>query len=141
MSKSLRWIWHHKGSAGERAKGLAVGVFSGCFPFFGLQTLLGISLASVIKGNHLLAAIGTWISNPFTYLPLYWMNYYVGSTLIGKQENFPNISNLDSQEVWSQSLSFIVRVILGSFIVGGIAGTLSGAIYYHILKKLSRSAK
>ncbi|MFO0103826.1 MAG: DUF2062 domain-containing protein, partial [Cyanobium sp.] len=65
LGAALSWL-------GERARGLAAGIFCGCFPFFGLQTLLGIGLASVLRGNHLLAAAGTWISNPFTYVPLYW---------------------------------------------------------------------
>ena len=55
----------------------------GCFPFFGLQTLLGMALASLVRGNHLLAAAGTWISNPFTYLPLYWFNYNLGCRFWG----------------------------------------------------------
>ena len=135
LYKSLVWIWQQEGSASQRAKGLAVGVFSGCFPFFGLQTLLGISLAGIIRGNLLLAAIGTWISNPFTYLPLYWFNYMVGSILIGQQENFPKIGNLDSQEVWTQSLSFIIRIILGSFVTGGLAASITGSIFYQLLKK------
>ena len=68
----LAWLWAQEGSHGQRARGLAAGIFCGCFPFFGLQTLLGVALASVVRGNHLLAAAGTWVSNPFTYVPLYW---------------------------------------------------------------------
>ena len=70
------------GSPFFNAKGMAVGVFCGCFPFFGLQTLIGLFLARVVKGNLFLAAIGTWISNPFTYVPLYFFNYKVGSSLL-----------------------------------------------------------
>ena len=50
------------------AKGVAVGVFCGCFPFFGFQTLLGLFLARVAKGNLFLAAIGTSVS--YTHLTL-----------------------------------------------------------------------
>ena len=81
----MRWIWQQEGSPGQRARGLAAGIFCGCFPFFGLQTLLGIALASVVRGNHLLAAAGTWISNPFTYVPLYWFNYHVGDVSRGEE--------------------------------------------------------
>ena len=80
--QALQWVWQQEGSPGQRARGLAAGIFCGCFPFFGLQTLLGIALASVVRGNHLLAAAGTWISNPFTYVPLYWFNYHVGDVLL-----------------------------------------------------------
>ena len=78
------WIWKEEGTPAERARGVAVGIFSGCFPFFGLQSLMGVCLASLVRGHHLLAVIGTWISNPLTYLPLYWLNYRVGSFVLGR---------------------------------------------------------
>ena len=59
---------NQNGSPFFNAKGLAIGVFSGCFPFFGFQTLMGVFFAKIAKGNIVLAAIGTWISNPFTCL-------------------------------------------------------------------------
>ncbi|MED5164816.1 MAG: DUF2062 domain-containing protein, partial [Cyanobacteriota bacterium] len=77
LRRWLVWLWQQEGTPGQRARGVAAGVFSGCFPLFGLQTLLGVALASVVRGNHVLAAIGTWISNPITYLPLYWFNYQI----------------------------------------------------------------
>ena len=80
--KILSLFSHQDGSPFFNAKGLAIGVFSGCFPFFGFQTLIGVFLAKLFKGNIFLAAIGTWISNPFTYIPLYYFNYKVGSIFL-----------------------------------------------------------
>ena len=60
------------------AKGLAVGVFAGCFPFFGIQSLLGILLATLCRGSKVAALAATWISNPLTYVPLYVFNYKIG---------------------------------------------------------------
>ena len=56
LQRSLQWIWQQEGTPRQRARGLAAGIFCGCFPIFGLQTLVGIALASVVRGNHLLAA-------------------------------------------------------------------------------------
>jgi cellulose synthase (UDP-forming) len=72
LRKRLIWLWRQEGSHGQRARGLAAGVLTGCYPVFGLQIVLGIGLASLVRGNHLLAVAGTWISNPLTSLPLYW---------------------------------------------------------------------
>ena len=69
--KILSLFRSQNGSPFFNAKGLAIGVFSGCFPFFGFQTLMGVFFAKIAKGNIVLAAIGTWISNPFTYIPLF----------------------------------------------------------------------
>ena len=88
----FRWLWRQEGSPGYRARGLAIGVFCGCFPFFGLQTLIGITLASLFRGNHLLAVSGTWISYPITYVPLCWLNYKVGTTLLDHGSNNYDLS-------------------------------------------------
>lgn len=88
----LLWLWQQEGSHGQRARGLAAGVFCGCFPFFGLQTLLGIALATALRGNHLFAAAGTWISNPLTYVPLYWFNDQIGTWLLGAGQGWPSMA-------------------------------------------------
>ena len=83
MRRGVLWLWRQEGTPAQRARGLAAGVFCGCYPFFGLQIFLSVGVASVVRGNHLLAAAGTLVSNPLTYLPLYWFNYLVGCRLLG----------------------------------------------------------
>jgi hypothetical protein len=46
------------------AKGLAIGVFAGSFPFFGIQSLIAIFLATICRGSKVAAVAATWISNP-----------------------------------------------------------------------------
>tara|TARA_Y100001968_G_scaffold332299_1_gene389925 strand:- start:13796 stop:14236 length:441 start_codon:yes stop_codon:yes gene_type:complete len=135
LRKFILWIWKQEGSPAQRARGIAVGVFSGCFPFFGLQTLLGLMLASLCKGNHLLAVAGTWISNPFTYFPLYWFNFKIGSFLVG-QERLINSSfqNLTRQEIWEQGWIFSSRLLLGCTLVGSLLGFSAGLICYLLIK-------
>ncbi len=132
--KILSLFLKQDGSPFFNAKGIAVGVFCGCFPFFGFQTLLGLFLARVAKGNLFLAAIGTWISNPFTYFPLYFFNYKVGSYLL---KNSPDIifdKNL-MNELWKQGSFFSLRLILGSALVGLFLAFISGVIVFLIYKK------
>ena len=117
------------------AKGVAVGVFCGCFPFFGFQTLLGLFLARVAKGNLFLAAFGTWISNPFTYVPLYFFNYKVGLFLL---KNSPDIifdKNIIIEELWEQGSVFSFRLILGSALVGLLLAFISGIVVFLLLKR------
>lgn len=110
-----------EGSHGQRARGLAAGVFCGCFPCFGLQTLLGVGLASLVRGNHLLAAAGSWISNPLTYAPLYWFNDQLGCWLLGSGQGWPSLDVLKGQGLWELGWSFSSRLLLGSTIVGTVA--------------------
>jgi uncharacterized protein (DUF2062 family) len=135
LQQLLQWIWRQEGTPGQRARGLAVGVFSGCYPFFGLQTLLGVALASVVRGNHLLAAAGTWISNPFTYLPLYWLNYRLGCTLLGPGQGFPSVASLRDGGLWEQGWAFTNRLLLGSTLMGLAAASLAGGLSWLLLRR------
>ena len=64
------------------ARGIGVGCFAGMFPLFGLQTAIALVLAIPLRGNKILAVAATWISNPFTYVPIYWLNYKLGEILL-----------------------------------------------------------
>ena len=138
LKKVFLWIWKQDGTPAQRARGVAVGIFSGCFPFFGLQSLIGICLASLVRGHHLLAAIGTWISNPFTYIPLYIVNYKVGEFLLGNGKPLNDLSQLSHKQMWYQGLLVSNRILLGSFIVGLSSGIAMGCISYMLFKKLNK---
>jgi len=131
----LAWLWRQEGSPGQRARGLAAGVFMGCFPFFGLQILLSMGLASLVRGNHLLAAAGTWISNPFTYLPLYWFNYQLGCLLLGAGPGWPGLAALQRDQLLQLGWSFGSRLLLGSALVGAIVAALSGWLCWQWLAR------
>ena len=133
--KILSSFLQQDGSAFFNAKGAALGVFCGCFPFFGFQTLLGLFLAKVFKGNLFLAAIGTWISNPFTYIPLYFLNYKVGTTLIKNSTDIQLDKNLLINDLWKQGGIVSLRLITGSFLVGLFLGSISGCIVFLLYKR------
>ncbi len=136
--KILSLFRQQNGSPFFNAKGLAIGVFSGCFPFFGFQTLLGVFFAKLAKGNIVLAAIGTWISNPFTYIPLYYFNYKVGSIFIRNSTNITIDRNLDINYLWEQGSIFSMKLLLGSSFVGLLLASISGfmvLLVYEIKKK------
>ena len=136
--KILSLFSHQNGSPFFNAKGLAIGVFSGCFPFFGFQTLMGIFLAKLAKGNIFLAAIGTWISNPFTYIPLYYFNYKVGSILLNNSHNNIIEKNLVIDDLWKQGSIFSLRLLLGSSCVGLLLALISGSVIFFIYKRKNK---
>ena len=139
IRKFISWLWNQEGSPFQRALGFGVGIFSGCFPFFGLQTFMGVFLARIFKGNSILAAVGTWISNPFTYVPLYYFNYKVGSFLINNDQDIVDFSHVTTNELWSQGWYLSSRLIMGSICVGLITGIIGGICLYFPLKKFSNT--
>ena len=139
IRKFISWLWKQEGSPSQRALGFGLGIFCGCFPFFGLQTLMGIFLAKIFKGNSILATVGTWISNPFTYVPLYYFNYRIGSLLIPNSEkNIVDFSRITTNELWSQGWYLSFRLIIGSTFVGLVTSIIGGLCLYILLRKLSK---
>ena len=139
MRRGVLWLWRQEGTPGQRARGLAAGVFCGCYPFFGLQIFLSVGVASVVRGNHLLAAAGTLVSNPLTYLPLYWFNYLVGCRLLGPGQGGINLSELNRSSLWAQGWEFSQRILLGSTVVGMVLAMVSGWMAYRLF--LRREAR
>ena len=138
LQRGLKWLWQQEGTPGQRARGLAAGIFCGCFPIFGLQTLVGIAMASVVRGNHLLAAAGTWISNPFTYVPLYWFNYRIGSLLLGPGRQWPGFDALHRDDISQMGWSVISRLMLGSSITGAVCAALGWWLSLNWLRQQQR---
>ncbi|MBU6229906.1 MAG: DUF2062 domain-containing protein [Cyanobacteria bacterium REEB459] len=128
-----------QGSPEYLARGIASGVFSGCFPLFGLQIIIGLALATLLRGNRLMAAAATWVSNPLTYLPLFSFNYQVGYWLLGRPSN-RDLTELDSWQAWmDMGTEVSTRLLLGSCIVGlgaAITSYYGGlALIYWLRKK------
>ena len=71
-----------RSSPGAIARGAAAGAFAGSFPFIGLQTIIGVAIASVLRGSKVIAAASTLISNPLTYVPLFALNFHIGRLLL-----------------------------------------------------------
>lgn len=118
------------------ARGLALGVFSGCFPFFGLQSLIGIFLASICKGSKVAAIAATWISNPLTYVPLFIFNYKIGKLFLGIKDTALPPLNINSFTAFKeQGATFAIALLIGSFIVGII---LAAITYFYALAILER---
>ncbi len=141
IRKFIFWFWEQEGSLYQRAFGFGLGVFSGCFPFFGLQTLIGIFLAKIFNANRLLAALGTWISNPITYLPLYWFNYRIGSFFLDGGGREVNFSYITKNELWSQGWHVSSRLIVGSTVIGLILGFISAICLYFLLRTFSNKKR
>ena len=115
-----------KGKPTVLARGTAVGVFAGCFPFFGLQSLIGVVLATIFKGSRVAAVACTWISNPLTYIPLFVFNFNVGKLLLG-------VESISGRDIDFESLAsfrelgstFAISLLAGSFVVGTIASVIA----------------
>lgn len=73
-------LWHM--DRGSVARAVAIGLFFG-FMIPVAQFVFAIVLAIALRANVAIAAAATLVTNPFTFPPIYWAAYKVGSSLIG----------------------------------------------------------
>lgn len=65
------------------ARGMALGLFIGMTPTFGVQMALALVVAILLNENKLSAVIGVWITNPVTAPFIYGLEYESGRMLLG----------------------------------------------------------
>ncbi|MGK7912572.1 MAG: DUF2062 domain-containing protein [Synechococcus sp.] len=114
----LRFI-RMRGTPAEIARGAAVGVFAGMFPFFGFQTILSVGIAAMVRGNKIAAAATTWISNPLTYVPIYAFNFHVGRWLLQTDDTFV-FTRQSISELLNAGSHFVIVLMIGCTVVGTI---------------------
>ncbi|MEM9137331.1 MAG: DUF2062 domain-containing protein, partial [Cyanobacteria bacterium P01_F01_bin.42] len=128
-----------RGSAESVARGLGVGAFAGMFPIFGFQTIVGILLAFLVRGNKFAAMAATWISNPLTYIPLYALNYHIGRRLLNAEPVQIGYQNIrDVSIILERGMDFAIALFIGSCITGVIMGTFAYLMGYRLSLRLKR---
>ncbi len=119
-----------RGHPHEIARGLAVGMFSGFFPWFGLQIVIAIFLAVIARGNKIAAAAATWVSNPVTSIPIFAFNYQVGLWVLGRPSNSIDLTSFKTDDSFLSSLvnlggDFLLVMLIGCCVTGFIAATVT----------------
>jgi len=96
----------------------------------GIQLLIALFFASLLKWSKISAAFGVWITNPFTAPFIYGITYFVGAHLLGLKTTI----TLPDELTWSivREIPKNAPVIFGALTVGGILVGLPLAIsgYY-----------
>ena len=122
------------------ARGLAFGTFAGFFPLFGLQMIIAVLLATLFRGNKFAAMAATWISNPFTYVPIFLFNFQVGRLLLNLHIDSYHQETIEFnwnswQSLSNEGLEVTITLFYGCFVIGLIAGI---GIYFISLSWLKR---
>ncbi|QDT31898.1 DUF2062 domain-containing protein [Thalassoglobus polymorphus] len=129
------------------AMGTAIGIFIGLTPTFGIQMLLVLAVAFLtqpfFRFNRFAALVAVYISNPFTMIPIYWMNYRIGAMFTHTQiswKEFVSLFQYSSYTEWWSTFSNVfytlgTPLIIGSFLV---ATVLSLPTYPLILRLSER---
>ena len=99
---------------------MALGFAAAFLPPFGFHTLLVMGLGYLLRVSVPLAVLGTWINNPWTFVPVFLPSYVLeinlGARLLEKKLNFPSLSALSRMPY--KAVISQVKLVLWPFIVG-----------------------
>ncbi|MFO8070254.1 MAG: DUF2062 domain-containing protein [Polyangia bacterium] len=139
------------------ALGAALGALVGMMPIMGIQMITVAALALPLRANLKASLIGVWISNPVTFLPMYYGSYRFGLLIVdGKkrnQEMFARILETAADWDWGDALNSLFRLFdlgtdvlvplwLGSIILGTALAVPTYALTYRaVVKYRERVAK
>ena len=130
------------------ARGWSIGVFYGCVIPFGLQLVLSIPTALIMKGSKIGAVLGTFITNHFTIFIIYPVQCWLGNRLLGGGLSYGHIAAALKEVVAERSWDSVLQLgtdLVEAFFLGGfiLAAVLVPLTYVGILKyvKFHRARK
>lgn len=114
------------------AGGWALGMFVGCAVPFGLQLLVSIPLALMMRVSKVGATLGTLITNPVTIFFIYPAQTWVMYNIIFGRRDF---HDLPVEWTWA-SVRALGTDVLVSFLLGGLAlALILSPITYFVVKR------
>jgi uncharacterized protein (DUF2062 family) len=109
------------------ARGLALGLFLGMTPTFGVQMVLALLMAILLRENKLAAVIGVWVTNPVTAPFIYGLEYETGRILLGLPHPAMGVEfNFHFLQIFGWQV--ILPLGVGSLIFGVTAAVLGYAL-------------
>ena len=137
LAASFRELLHLDDSPRRLAGALAVGVFISCTPFWGLQTVLSVVVASVFRLNRAVTITGAWLNLPWFAPFVYGAAIKIGLLVAPglREADAASIdvllrdpSALSWGAVWSWVRGSSLPLLVGSAIVGSLAAAATYAI-------------
>lgn len=132
-------LWHINKKSVSR--GFAIGAFCAFLPIPG-QMIIAAFLSITFAANLPISVILTWISNPFTYTPIFYFAYKIGKIIINTDINVDEkqidiLSNI--KDIWEPLL--LGSIILA--IIGSIISYILIRVYwrYYVIKVWSKRKK
>ncbi len=123
------------------ALGAAIGMFVMATPTLGMQMVIVVFLAWLLRANKVVGLPVVWISNPATCVPIYYPCYWLGRFLLDR----PSIPRAwwgdlaRPPEDWAEAVAFYWNKFMdialplwtGCVIVGLVCGYLTYVIIYY----------
>lgn len=123
----------------ERALGAAVGVGIGLLPISPFQIPALVLICMKIKCFRALAFITVWVANPFTYVPIYFLDYIIGSYILQTpSEKTIDFSNLSLKMIFKAGPNFCLSLLIGGIILSIVSTIITYITVLFIGKKRTK---
>ncbi len=118
------------------AGGWALGMFVGCSIPFGLQLIVSIPLAMMMRVSKIGATLGTFITNPLTIFFIYpAQTWCVYNLLFGNREMGELPTEWTRETVMSLSGPVIISFFLGGILLGLVLSPITYFLVRHVVVK------
>ena len=119
-------------------RGVAIGLFFGLTPTVGFQTMMALPTCMLLRGNFPFAFMATWVTNPLTIPPAYYLFNLVGGSLYSKSlfsdataANYPWLDVMTSETL---------QFVLGSLVIATPVAVLGYlAVIWYMKRRLRAS--
>jgi uncharacterized protein (TIGR03546 family) len=134
-------ILHADDPPHKLALGVALAMFVMFTPTLGLQMIITVFLAWLLRANKTVGLPVVWISNPVTFVPIFYPCYVVGCWLLDKpqieSDFWQHLSTPPLQASWLEGVQYYWTLFLDVaaplWLGGLIVGTFLGALTYYLL--------
>lgn len=154
----LRGVLHLDDAPWRIALGLAVGVFIGCTPLYGLHTLLAVAAAFALRVNKAATVTGAWLNLPWFAPFVYGFSLKVGEFVLSGGRGLPSVrgkglrdlaamigpylslDHLTEGFLASSKLLFAASkpLFVGTLIVGAAAGVVTYVVALGVVREARR---
>lgn len=132
----IKLILYIKDPPSKTALTFSIGLFIGMSPFLGLHTILSLGIAIIFRLNKLVILLGTYVTNPWTLIPIYTFSTFLGAKLLNRSIKMDiDWNHITLSELVSHSGNILLPFVTGTLIVGAISSVLSYIVIYFILIK------
>ncbi len=127
------------------ALGAAVGTFVGFSPTMGFQTVIALAVSAILRANKAICVPLVWITNPLTFVPIYWFCWRVGASVLPTGEgadgsavlarmtsaaNSVTLTRMLEWSFWAKAAEFVVGLGAELWVGCAIVGVLGAAVAY-----------
>jgi hypothetical protein len=136
VRERLRAVLHLDDEPWKIAGGLAAGVFIAFTPYYGVHTLLALTLAYLFRLNLAAAVAGAWLVIPPAIPFVMAFCLKLGWLLVGRPAAHSGVKGVSAAALWSRLAPHLWPLVVGTTVVGVVAAVLAYGITYQAVVRI-----